>query len=248
LKLHVGRWRCRNHRCAVRFFTLPLAGVVEAYARETNRVRDLTLVIGHALGGLPGQRLMSRLNMPTSDDTILRRLKHLAREPGTSEVRVIGVDEWAWSRGQSFGTILVDLEQGRVVDVLAESSAAALAAWLTAHPSVTTISRDRHGRYAEGARRAAPDALQVADRFHLVRNLRQAVERELAVHRRDLRVCLSSPITPPAKPEGEKKTRQIRVRSLVVEHRQETVEQQRQEKLQSVSTDPANEGGRDAHQ
>jgi len=94
------RWRCRNHRCAVRFFTLPLAGVVEAYARETNRVRDLTLVIGHALGGLPGQRLMSRLNLPTSDDTILRLLKHRTREPITSEVRVIDVDEWAWSKGQ----------------------------------------------------------------------------------------------------------------------------------------------------
>ena len=135
LKLHVDRRRCRNHRCAVRFFSLPLRGVVEAYARETNRVRDLTLVIGHALGGLPGQRLMSRLNMPTSDDTILRRLRHLTREPVTSEAGVIGVDEWAWSKGQSFGTILVDLEHGRVVDVLAESSAEALGAWLTAHPA-----------------------------------------------------------------------------------------------------------------
>ncbi len=121
---------------------------------------------------------------------------------------MIGVDGWAWSKGQSFGTILVDLEHGRVVDVLAESSAEALAAWLTAHPGVTTMSRDRHGRYAEVARRAAPDATQVADRFHLVRNLRQAVERELAVHRRDLRVSMSSQIAPPAKSEGEKKTRQ----------------------------------------
>ncbi|HTG58692.1 MAG TPA: hypothetical protein VMG63_04685 [Terriglobia bacterium] len=111
LNLHVDRWRCRNRRCAVRFFTLPLAGVVEAYARETNRVRDLTRVIGHAPGGLPGERLMSRLNMPTSDDTILRRLNHLPGEPLDSEVRVIGFDEWAWSKGQSFGTILVDLNR-----------------------------------------------------------------------------------------------------------------------------------------
>jgi transposase len=193
-------------------------------------------VIGHALGGLPGQRLMSRLNLPTSDDTILRLLKHRTGEPNTAEVRVIGVDEWAWSKGQSFGTILVDLEHGRVVDVLAESSAGSFAAWLTAHPSVTTISRDRHGRYAEGARRAAPEATQVADRFHLVRNLRQAVERELAVHRRDLRVSLSNPMTPPATPKGEKKTRQIRVRSQVVEHRREMVEQRQQEKLQLFQT------------
>ena len=179
---------------------------------------------------------MSRLNMATSDDTILRRLKRLPREPVASEVRVIGVDEWAWSKGQSFGTLLVDLEHHRVVDVLGESSADALANWLTAHSGVTTISRDRHGRYAEGARRAAPDATQVADRFHLVRNLRQAVERELAVHRRDLRVSLPSQTTTTTKPEGEKKTRQIRVSTRVVEHRLETVEQQRQEKLKLFQT------------
>ena len=95
---------------------------------------------------------------------------------------------------------------------------------LFAHPGVATITRDRHGRYAEGARRAAPEAIQVADRFHLVRNLRQAVERELAVHRRELRVSLSSQTPPPAKPEGEKKTHQLRVRSRVVEHRREIVE------------------------
>ena len=236
VKLHVNRWRCRNQSCAVRFFTLPLAGVAQAHARETNRLRDLTLVVGHALGGLPGQRLMSRLSMPTSDDTILRRLKHLTRESVTSEVRAVGVDEWAWSKGQSYGTIVVDLEQGRVVDLLAESSAEALAAWLTAHPGITTISRDRHGRYAEGARRAAPDATQVADRFHLVRNLGQAVERELAVHRRDLRVSLSNQVTAAAKSEGEKKTKQIRVRSRVVEQHRETVEQRRQEKLQLFQT------------
>jgi transposase len=150
----------------------------------------------------------------------------------------MGVDEWAWSKGQSFGTILVDLEQGRGVDVLAESSADALAAWLRAHPGVTTISRDRHGRYAEGAHRAAPNATQVADRFHLVRNLRQAVERELAVHRRDRRVSLPSPTMPPEKPQGEKKTRPIRICSPVVEYRQKRTEQWRQEKLKLFQTIP----------
>jgi transposase len=188
VKLRVNRWRCRNHRCAVRFFTLPLDGVVETHARETNRARNLTLLIGHALGGRPGERLMNRLNLATSDDTILRRLKRQAQEPVGSEVRVLGVDEWAWSKGHTFGTILVDLEEGQVVDVLGESSADALAVWLGAHPEITTVTRDRQGKYADGARRAVPEATQVADRFHLVQNLRQAVERELAVHRRELRV------------------------------------------------------------
>lgn len=232
LKLQVNRWRCHNSHCAVRFFTLPLSGVVEAHARQTNRARDLTVLIGHALGGRPGERLMNRLTLATSDDTILCRLKHRAQEPIDSDVRVIGVDEWAWSKGQSFGTILVDLEQGQVVDVLAESSANALATWLAAYPGVTTISRDRQGEYAEGARRAAPNATQVADRFHLIRNLREAVERELGVHRQDLRVSLPSQAPPRANPPAERKTRQRRVPSPVVEHQREAVDQRRQEKRQ----------------
>jgi transposase len=232
LKVQVNRWRCRNESCAVRFFTAPLDGVVARHAREMNRARDLTLLIGHAVGGLPGERLMSRLNIPTSDDTILRRLKQLRRESVAPEVRVLGVDEWAWSKGQKFGTLLVDLECHPVIDVLAESSSEALAAWLRAHPGVTTISRDGHGSYEEGPRRAVPNATQVADRFHLVRNLRQAVGRELAIHRPELRVSLSSPPAPPANPEGEKKTHQIRVRSRLAGRRLEMVEQHRQEKIE----------------
>ena len=108
----------------------------------------------------------------------------------------------------------------------------ALATWLFTLPGVATFTRDRQGRYAEGARRAAPEAIQVADRFHLVRNLRQAVERELAVHRRELRVSLSSQTPPRAKPEGENKTHQIRVRSRGIEHRREIVQQHRQEKIE----------------
>jgi hypothetical protein len=115
-------------------------------------------------------------------------------------------------------------------------SAEELASWVTAHPGVTTITRDRHGRYAGGARRAAPDATRVADGFHLVRNLRQTVEGEVAVHRQDLRVSLSNPITPPAKPEGEKKTGEIRVRSSVAERHRKAVEQQRQGKLHLFQT------------
>jgi hypothetical protein len=107
VKLRVNRWRCRNRGCAVRFFTLPLDGAVETHARETNRARNLTAVIDHALGGRLGERLMNGLNMATSDDTILRRLKRQAPEPVGSEFRVLGADEWAWSKGQTFGTILV---------------------------------------------------------------------------------------------------------------------------------------------
>jgi transposase len=101
---------------------------------------------------------------------------------------VVGVDDWAWNKGKSFGTILVDLERRQVVDVLPTRSAQALSEWQRQHPEVVVVGRDRQGVYAEGARRGAPQALQVADGFHLLLNQRQAVERALAVQRPHLRL------------------------------------------------------------
>ena len=98
-------------------------------------------------------------------------------------LRVIGVDDWTWKKGQTYGTILVDLERSKVIDLLPERTAESLATWLAQHPEIEFISRDRHGLYADGARRGAPQAKQVADRFHLALNLSEAVERELARNR-----------------------------------------------------------------
>ena len=131
--------------------------------------------------------------MPLSADTLIRRVKGAARWSALPRViRVLGVDDWALCKGQTFGTILVDLEHSQVVDLLPTRSTDSLGEWLAQHPEVTTVSRDREGVYAEGARRGAPAAVQVADRFHLVLNLTQAVERELAVNRRQLRVATPS--------------------------------------------------------
>ena len=126
---------------------------------------------------------MSRLGMPVSDDTILRAVKLINLNTGVVPLRVIGVDDWAWKKGQTYGTILVDLERGKVVDLLPERSADSLATWLARFPEIELISRDRHGLYADGARSGAPQAQQVADRFHLALNLTGAVEQELARHR-----------------------------------------------------------------
>jgi transposase len=105
---------------------------------------------------------------------------------GEQRLRVVGVDDWAWKKGQTYGTILVDLERRTVADLLPQRSADQLAEWLKQHPEVEVITRDRFGLYASGARRGAPQARQVADRFHLLLNLREAVEKELARQRRRL--------------------------------------------------------------
>jgi transposase len=166
-------------------FTERVASVLIPHAQQTNRLAEIRMLVGRALGGRAGQRLLSRLGMPASRHTLLRQVTRAARCSSLPNViRVVGIDDWAWTKGQSFGTILVDLERSEVADLLPTRSAKVLSEWLAQHPEVVVVSRDRQGVYAQGARRGAPEAVQVADRFHLMLNLRQAVERELALQRR----------------------------------------------------------------
>ena len=182
---------------------------------------------------------MRRLGIQVSADTLIRQVKRAARLPALPQlIRVLGVDDWAWCKGQTFGTILVDLERHQVVDLLPTRSADSLGEWLAQHPEVSTVSRDRQGVYAEGARRGAPEAVQVADLFHLVLNLTQAVERELAVNRRQLRIASPSAPELPSSPTEEVKsqTNQIRVRSSIVMQQMEVAQQRRQQKLELFRT------------
>src|ERR1700719_2523805 len=236
LRVHVGRWRCGNAGCERRIFTERPFNVCVPHARQTKRSDEIIAVVGRALGGRPGQRLMGRLGMPLSADTLIRRVKGAARWSALPRViRVLGVDDWAWCKGQTFGTILVDLERSQVVDLLPTRSADSFGEWLAQHPEVTTVSRDRQGVYAEGARRGAPEAVQVADRFHLVLNLTQAVERELAVNRRHLRIASPSAPALPLSPTTEEvkiQTEEVRVRSSIVLQQMEVARQRRQQKLE----------------
>jgi transposase len=181
LTVYVGRWRCRNRDCARRIFCQRLPAIADRYVRETKRFAEVGHAIAYALGGRPGERLSRRLGIPVSKDTLLRRFKRLTQSRRTAgPIAVVGVDEWAWRKGQSYGTILVDLEKGVVADLLPDRSAASFETWLQQHPGVTIISRDRDGVYADGGYSGAPRAHQVADRFHLVQGLIRAVQDELA--------------------------------------------------------------------
>ena len=218
VRVLLGRWRCRQRECLRQIFTERVAGVLLPHSQHTIRLSEVHWLVGRALGGRSGQRLLNRLGMPSSRHTLLRQVIKGARGSGLQPtVRVLGVDDWAWSKGQSFGTILVDLERSEVVDLLPTRSAKALSEWLAQHPEVMVVSRDRQGVYAEGTRCGAPKAVRIADRFHLTLNLREAVERELAVRRPFLRFTpKSTPMLPGPGTETEKRYgRRIQIRSSV---------------------------------
>jgi len=196
IRLTVRRFRCSTPGCPTAIFCERIPGLLDAHARTTARLADVHRLIGFALGGEPGSRLAEELAAPASPDTLRRRVKRHHEEPGPSP-RFVGVDDWAWRKGQSYGTILIDLERGRVIDILPGRDGAALAEWLRSHPGVEVLTRDRWAAFAQAASEGAPQALQVADRWHLLKNLREAVERLLGRHAAEVDEALKPP-PPPA--------------------------------------------------
>ena len=176
LRLVVRLFRCPTPGCPRAIFCERLPALATPHARATDRLTDIHRLVGLALGGEPGSRLSDHLDIPTSPDTLLRRVKDVEDDPAPPP-RFVGIDDWAWSKGRRYGTIVVDLERGRVIDLLPGRDAQAVERWLAAHPGVELITRDRWSEYARAATAAAPGARQVADRWHLLKNLREAIER-----------------------------------------------------------------------
>ncbi|RNJ47972.1 transposase [Methylocystis hirsuta] len=141
VRLRVNRWRCRIEDCERQTCVDQLPEIAFPHERRTRRVAEFVHLFGHGVGGLRGERLMKRLGMPISDDRILRQLKrHAAAFSAKQTVRVAGIDDWAWRKGYSYGTIVVDLERCKVVDVMQERSAAETANWLSEHPETEIVS------------------------------------------------------------------------------------------------------------
>jgi transposase len=188
LRLRVRRFRCGGKRCPRAIFAERFPKLVAAYGRRTLGQRAALEAIAFALGGSAGARLASRLGSPISRITLLRLLRR-ADVPARPAPRVLGVDDWAFRKGHRYGTILVDLERRRIVDLLADRKAETLAPWLSQYPGLEVISRDRAPAYAEAARKGAPQAVQVLDRWHLFQNLVEALERCLLRFRPALKVA-----------------------------------------------------------
>ena len=178
--LQAHKFFCQNDHCKRKIFSQRFDGL-SPYSRRTERQALQLLAVGIAAGGNRGAKLSVKLGMPFSASTILRLLNAQVISDYDTP-RVLGVDDWAIRKGQNYGTILVDLEKHKPIDLLLGRETEVLQKWLEEHPGVEIISRGRSSAYSEAANKAAPDAIQIADRWHLLKNLKDAIKRMLNKH------------------------------------------------------------------
>ncbi|MCZ7458246.1 ISL3 family transposase [Streptomyces sp. WMMC940] len=186
LRLRIRRFFCDNGLCSRRTTAEQVPSLTTRYRRRTTALARMVQAIGLAVGGRAGARLAGYLPVRTSRDVILRELRRLPDPPST-QVTVLGIDEFAFRKGATYGTVLIDVETRRPIDLLPDRTAGTVAAWLADHPEIEVICRDRCSTFSQAAARAAPDAIQVADRWHLLHSLARAVERTAHQHRACLR-------------------------------------------------------------
>ena len=193
LNLRVRKFFCRVPSCKRRIFTERLPEVVAPHSRTTQRLTMLLQAVAFALGGEAGARLAKRIGLETSPATLISLIRRTPL-PDPPRARVLGVDDWAKCKGSSYGTALVDLESHRLIELLPDRESETFSHWLKVNPGVEVISRDRSESYAAGGHQGAPQAIHVADRWHLLHNWREVLERLFGRHRSQIKqVILPNP-------------------------------------------------------
>ena len=170
LIMHVRRFFCKRSTCAQKIFVERLSDLCRPHAQRTKRLQEALRQLGLSMGGQKGADVGSEHGIKGSRETILR-LVHESVQPAKSEPHVIGLDDWAWKRRMRYGTLICDLEQGLPRDLLPDRTVETVSAWLKEHPTSDTISRDGSSEYASAMKKGAPQAREVSDRWHLVKNL-----------------------------------------------------------------------------
>ncbi len=200
LIVRVRRFFCQESTCVRKIFAERFPSLTLPRVKFTLRLQEALRELGYSSGGEAGARLGKQLSIPGSPDTILRLVKGVEL-PAASSPRVVGIDDWSWKRRLRYGTLICDLESNRPIDVLADRSVETVSDWFEKHPSVEIVSRDRSSEYAAAISKGAPQALQVADVWHLGKNLVESVQTLLARCRAEIRCALQVQVIPEPEPE-----------------------------------------------
>lgn len=219
------RFRCANPACPQTTFAEQFPDWLPAYARRTVRLTDVMRQVGFEVSAESSRRVLKALRITTSGDTVLRIVKRtLVAVP--TQLKVVGLDDWAIRKGQRYGSIIIDQETHRVVELVKGRLSDDIQPWFKAHPEIEIVTRDRSTDYRHGLETAAPQALQIVDRFHLLMNLRKLAQRVVTSAYNHLKKLPVSPGLRPKCPPF--------ARSPSEQKRQEATRQKRLELYQEV--------------